>query len=152
MPRRTRFATGGYVFHVLNRAVARHTIFATDTDYDAMQRTIEQARHEVPMRVLCYIVMPNHWHLILWPDEDHHLSSYMQWLTLTHTQRWHKAHDSVGSGPIYQGRFKSFAVETDDHLLRVCRYVERNALRANLVRSAENWRWKQLMAVSKRLL
>ena len=96
------------------------------------------------MRILAYTIMPNHWHLVLWPEGDDDLSNFMHWLTLAHTQRWHKAHGSVGTGPIYQGRFKSFPVETDDHFWSVCRYVERNPLRANLVSLAQNWRWSSL--------
>src|SRR5439155_3684164 len=70
-----------------------------------------------------------------------------RWLTVTHTQRWHAFHETSGSGPIYQGRFKSFAVQEDEHFLAVCRYVERNALRANLVRRAEAWRWSSLWQI-----
>lgn len=68
----------------------------------------------------------------------------MRWLTVTHTQRWHAHHHTSGTGPLYQGRFKSFPIEADEHLLTVCRYVERNALRAGLVRRAETWRWSSL--------
>ena len=96
------------------------------------------------MRLLAYCLMPNHWHLLVWPRGDEDLSEYMRWLTVTHTQRWHLAHDTSGTGPLYQGRFKSFPVEADDHFYSVCRYVERNALRANLVRRAEDWRWGSL--------
>ena len=63
---------------------------------------------------------------------------------LTHTQRWHADRQSVGTGHLYQGRFKSFVVQSDEHLYPVCRYVERNPLRAGLVRKAENWRWTSL--------
>ena len=144
MPRRSRFASGGFVLHVLNRAVGRQTIFSRDADYAAMERVMEQARREVPMRVLGYCLMPNHWHLVLWPNGDDDLSDYMHWLTMTHTQRWHQVHGTAGTGPLYQGRFKSFPVETDDHFYAVCRYVERNPLRANLVSRAEMWRWSSL--------
>jgi putative transposase len=68
----------------------------------------------------------------------------MRWLTLTHTQRWHAHRHSAGSGHLYQGRYKSFPVQDDGHLLTVCRYVERNALRAGLVERAEQWRWASL--------
>ena len=68
----------------------------------------------------------------------------MRWLTVTHTQRWHGKHQTRGTGPLYQGRFKSFPVQEDEHFFTVCRYVERNALRARLVRQAENWRWSSL--------
>ena len=85
------------------------------------------------MRILAYCVMPNHWHMVLWPQRDGELSEYMRWVTVTHTQRWHAHHHTSGTGPLYQGRFKSFPVQSDEHLLTVGRYVERNALRANLV-------------------
>lgn len=96
------------------------------------------------MRTLAYCVMPNHWHLVLWPRRRGELSQFMAWLTLTHTQRWHAWHGTTGTGPLYQGRFKSFPVQEDRHFLVVCRYVERNALRAGLVDRAEHWRWSSL--------
>jgi putative transposase len=88
--------------------------------------------------------MPNHWHLVVWPRQDGELSQFVGWLTLTHTQRWHACRQSAGSGHLYQGRFKSFPLEEDEHLLTVARYVERNALRASLVRRGEDWRWSSL--------
>ena len=63
---------------------------------------------------------------------------------MTHTQRWHAHHHSAGTGPVYQGRFKSFPVQTDAHFLSVARYVERNALREKLVDRAEAWQWGSL--------
>ena len=90
--------------------------------------------------------MPNHFHLLLWPREDGDLSRFMRWLTMTHTQRWHAHHRTTGTGHLYQGRFKSFPVQSDEHYLTVCRYVERNALRANLVERAEDWKWGSLWA------
>ena len=144
MPRRHRTATGGYVYHVLNRAVGRATIFETNQDYAAFEKVFEEAREHVKMRVLAFCLMPNHWHLVLWPIHDGDLSEYMRWLTNTHTRRWHLAHGTVGTGPLYQGRFKSFPVKEDEHFTTLCRYVERNALRANLVGRAEAWRWSSL--------
>ena len=88
--------------------------------------------------------MPNHWHMVLWPRCDGELSAFVRWLTHTHTMRWHAHYHSAGTGHLYQGRFKSFPLETDDHFYTVVRYVERNALRANLARRAEKWRWSSL--------
>lgn len=144
MPRALRVAAGGVVYHVLNRANARSALFSARADYEAFERVLEQAHERVPMRTLAYCVMPNHWHLVLWPVRDGDLSQFLRWLTLTHTQRWHAARDTTGSGHVYQGRFKSFPVQTDRHLLAVCRYVEANALRASLVERAEDWRWSSL--------
>ena len=144
MPRRPRVATGNYVYHVLNRAVGRATLFKSAADYAMFAQVIEQAAARVPMRLLAWCIMPNHWHLLLWPRRDGQLSTYMRWLTVTHTQRWHAAHCTAGTGPLYQGRFKSFPVQDDAHYWQVCRYIERNPLRAKLVRRAEQWEWSSL--------
>jgi putative transposase len=132
------------VYHVLNRAVGRTRIFRSQRDFEAFERVIEQAKARVPVRVLAWCVMPNHWHLVLWPRGDGDLSEFMRWLTVTHTQRWHAAHGTAGAGPLYQGRFKSFPIQEDDHLQTVLRYVERNPLRANMVDDAADWRWSSL--------
>ena len=144
MPRRLRFAGGGYAYHVLNRAVGRTRIFGRVRDFEAFEETIAEARRRMPMRILAWCVLPNHWHFVLWPRKDGELSEFMRWLTVTHTQRWHAAHHTAGTGPLYQGRFKSFPIQEDDHLVAVMRYVERNALRANLVERVQQWRWSSL--------
>ena len=141
MPRRLRVASGGYVYHVLNRAAGRARIFRKTRDYEAMLEVIAQAKERLPMRVLGWCLMPNHWHFVLWPRGDGDLSEFMRWLTVTHTQRWHAAHRTAGTGPLYQGRFKSFPIQKDNHLWAVLRYVERNPLRANLVERLDQWRW-----------
>jgi putative transposase len=146
MPRPRRAAEGGLVYHVLNRANARLTIFESDQDYAAFERALAQAVVRHDMRLLAYCLMPNHFHLLVWPRKDDDLSQFMRWLTVTHTQRWHAHRRSAGTGHLYQGRFKSFPVESDEHFLTVCRYVERNALRANLVERAEDWEWGSLAA------
>ena len=144
MGRPLRAAAGGIIYHVLNRANGRQVMFETPQDYQLWENVLLEAQIQVPVRILAYCVMPNHWHFVLWPRKDGDLSRFMAWLTLTHTQRWHAQHQSVGSGHLYQGRYKSFPVQTDEHFLTVCRYVERNALRAKLVKRAESWQWSSL--------
>ena len=141
MARRLRIARGEIVYHVLNRAVGRREIFTKVGDYEAFEKALAEAHKRFGMRVLAYCIMPNHWHLVLWPRRDGDLSRYMQWLTTTHMRRWHANRRSAGTGPVYQGRFKSFPSQSDAHLLTVCRYVERNPVRANMVKSARKWRW-----------
>ena len=144
MGRPLRAAAGGYIYHVLNRANARMTIFEHEGDFEAFEQILLEAVERTEMRLLAYSVMPNHWHLVVWPRKDGELSQFVGWLTLTHTQRWHAHRHSTGSGHVYQGRFKSFPVADDAHFLTLARYVERNALRAGLVRRAEQWRWSSL--------
>ena len=144
MPRRARNAPGGLVYHALNRAVARLPLFRKDRDFEAFERILGEALWEHPTRLLSYCLMPNHWHMVLWPEKDDELTAFLRWLTHTHSMRWHAHYHTGGTGHIYQGRFKSFPVETDEHVYTVLRYVERNALRANLVTRADDWRWGSL--------
>jgi putative transposase len=144
MPRTNRIAPGGWVFHVLNRGNARDEIFEDVGDYLAFEAVLRETAERFRMRLLAYCLMPNHWHLVLWPREDGDLGRFMQRLTTTHVRRWHLHRRSVGHGHLYQGLYKSFPIQQDEHFLTVCRYVERNALRAKLVKHAEDWRWSSL--------
>jgi putative transposase len=98
------------------------------------------------MRLLAFCVMPNHFHLALWPRADGQLSDYMAWLLTAHVRRYHQHYHS--SGHIWQGRFKSFPIEDDGHLLTVLRYIERNPVRANLIEHAQHWVWSSAASLA----
>jgi putative transposase len=144
MPRAARRCPGGLVFHVLNRGNERQPIFHKQGDARAFLNLLGEAKERVPVRLLGWCLMKNHWHLVLWPREDGHVSAFMAWLANAHVRRYRQHSQTNGNGHVYQGRFKSFVVREDDHLLTVLRYVEANALRAGLVRRAEDWRWSSL--------
>jgi len=144
MGRPKRIVAGGYIYHVLNRSNERRQIFDSANDYKAFETVLWEAVERFDVKLLAYCVMPNHWHLIVQPLQDGELSRFAGWLTLTHTQRWHAHRKNSGSGHLYQGRFRSFVVESNAYFLAVCRYVERNALRAGLVMCAEDWPWCSL--------
>ena len=141
MPRRPRVCPAGVCFHVLNRAVARLPLFEKPEDYDAFERVMGEAFQREKLPIFAYCLMPNHWHFVVRPKNKHQVTRFFRWLTNTHTMRWHAHHHTEGTGHLYQGRFKAFPIEEDDHLLTVLRYVERNPLRANLCERAEQWRW-----------
>jgi putative transposase len=144
MGRPLRAAAGGWVYHVLNRANARLPIFESDGDYEAFERILAEGGERFRPRLLAYCLMPNHWHLVAWPEKDGVLSRFVGWVTLTHTRRHHAHRHTVGTGHLYQGRFKSFPVQQDEHFYAVCRYVERNAFRAGLVERPDDWRYSSL--------
>ena len=144
MGRVRRVDVGGMVYHALNRANFRSRLFHRDAHYRAFLSIIEESVQRVPMRILAYCLMPNHWHLVLQPRGDGDLSRFLQLLTLTHTQRYHAKTRTVGYGHVYQGRYKSFPVQSDRHFLKLVRYVEGNALRAGWVERAEDWPWSSV--------
>jgi putative transposase len=139
MPRAARDSLGGYCYHVMNRGNGRRTVFHKQGDYDAFVNLLAEAGERSEVRLLAFCLMPNHFHLLLWPARDGQLSDYMMWLTTAHVRRYHRHHHS--SGHVWQGRFRSFPIQEDDHLLAVHRYIERNPVRAGQVRRVEDWRW-----------
>ena len=144
MPRRRRSTTTGLVFHVVNRAAKRALLFENAADYRAFESILRAAANRFAIAVFAYCVMPNHWHIVLTPLRDGELSRFMHWLTTTHARRWQLVRGTEGQGAVYQGRFRAIPIGGERHFLWVCRYVERNALRACLVDRAEDWTWSSL--------
>jgi putative transposase len=128
----------------MNRGARKMRLFDEPGDYRTFLDLMVDAQQHVPMRCLAYCVMPNHFHLVLWPREDGHLSRFMFLLTGGHAMQWQHFRQTRGLGHVYQGRFKALPVSEDGHFLRVCRYVEQNPLRAGLVSRAEDWPWSSL--------
>jgi putative transposase len=141
MPRLARVDVGGEIYHVINRANGRLQIFNTAAGYRLFEKLLLDTKELTDMRILAYCVMPNHWHLVLYPKEDGDLQYFMHRLTNAHTRQVHVQTKTIGAGHLYQGRYKSFLVEDDSHLLSLIKYVERNPVRAKLVEQAEQWQW-----------
>ena len=141
MARGLRTDIGDLIYHVINRANGRAAIFENAAQYRGFEVLLEEAKERFDMRILAYAIMPNHWHLLLYPVADGDLSRCMQWLGNTHTRRFHTETKTIGTGHLYQGRYKSFLVEDNAHLLTVLKYTERNPVRANLCERAEDWIW-----------
>lgn len=142
MPRTARSIRAGICYHVLNRGNARATVFHDAMDYGDFTALAREATQRTPLDVFGYCLMPNHFHFVVRPYHDDGLAKWMHWLATTHAHRYRRRYAHVGH--IWQGRFKAFPVKDDGHLLTVIRYVERNALRAGLVNSAEKWPWSSL--------
>ncbi len=144
MPSKHRSCCAGYAYHVLNRRAGRAKLFNSEGDYLAFLRVVAEAQAELACRLLAFCLMPTHWHFLFWPQADNEISRFLHRISLTHAKRKHAFQQTAGTGPIYQCRFKSFPIQQDHHFLVVARYVERNALTANLVTLAEAWPWSSL--------
>ncbi len=139
MPRISRGLVDGYWYHVINRGNGRQQVFHKDGDYQAFVDLLSATRDRHGLHIGAWVLMPNHFHLLMRPDHGDDLSRGMQWLMTSHVRRYHGCHRS--SGHVWQGRYKSFVVQEDAHLLTVARYIEGNPVRAGLTGSASNWRW-----------
>lgn len=140
MPRRAQFR-GDFIYHVMNRAAKRARLFECSRDYIALEDILSKAKLETGIRLLAYCIMPNHWHLIIWPASATQMSQFMRRFTGHHAQLWQYSRDSVGLGAVYQGRYKAIPIQSETYFHNACLYVERNPLRANLVARAEDWPW-----------
>jgi putative transposase len=121
MPRRLRWSDVGYVYHVLNGAVRRATLFRNAADYEAFEKILRQGWELLGMGVLSFVLMPNHLHLVVQPEQDGALCSYLQWISVTHVRRWNAHYHTSGTGPLFQRHFKAFPIQQDEHLLSVLR-------------------------------
>ena len=144
MPRAPRADEAGGLYHALNRGNLRATIFHKEADFAAFEKILGEALEIHQVELYSYQLMPNHYHLVLRPLVDGEISRFMGWIGGTHTMRYHAHYHTSGMGHVYQQRYKSFPIQGDEHFHVVCRYVERNALRAGLVSRAEDWRWGSL--------
>ncbi len=119
-------------------------LFVRPSDYRAFLAVIREGLARDDIHLLAYCVLANHWHLVVEPRGTNALVRFMHWVTVTHAVRWHHHHRTVGGGAVYQGRYHSVPLDSAERLMRACRYVERNALAARLVRRAQDWPWGSL--------
>jgi len=143
MPRIPRGLSDGLVYHVLNRGNGKQRVFHSDKDYEAFVSLMREAKERYSLKLLAYCLMPNHFHIVLMPAQSEDLSKWMQWLMTSHVRRYHRYHGT--SGHVWQGRFFSSPLD-EAYLWAAMRYVERNPVRAKMVRKAENYRWSSAAA------
>ena len=103
----------GTVLHVLSRAARRARLFSTPADYDDFERILVEVQAIIRPRILAFCLMPTHWHLVVWPREPEELSTFMHRVTGTHARRVHANRGTTGTGPLYQGRYKGFLIQSE---------------------------------------
>jgi putative transposase len=144
MGRPLRPVADGLVYHAINRGNNRERVFHERGDFRAFLRALAQTQLRYPFALFGYALMSNHFHLLLRPAAGQSISRILQSLTVTHTWRYHRRHQSVGH--VWQGRFKSPVIQDDEHLLTVLRYIEANPLRAGLVKNLKDYPWTSYAA------
>jgi len=144
MARNKRRIEAGTIYHVLNRGNGRRMLFSKEGDFIAFIKLLEECFDRFEVDLFAFCLMGNHWHLLVRPLTDESVSRCMAWLTVTHARRHHRHYPNPGSGHLYQGRFKCFPVQSDEHFLTVARYIHANPVRAGLVKRVRDWPWNEL--------
>jgi len=145
MPRPPRIFPDGIPQHIVNRGNRRATVFTRAEDFLGFVGALADATDRTTVRLVAFCLMPNHWHLVLWPVRGCEISSYMQIVMNAHIRDLQRRHGTTGTGHIYQGRFKNSPILDERQFFNVCRYVEANPFAAGLVSRAEEWRWSSLV-------
>jgi len=144
MPRPPRFHPDNVPQHIVNRGNRRARIFETSADYLGFLAALADAAERTVVRLVAFCLMPNHFHLVLWPHSGPEITSYMQILMNAHLRDLLTRNGMAGMGHVYQGRYRPHLIRNENHFLNVCRYVESNARRAKLTNRAEDWPWSSV--------
>lgn len=127
------------IYHVIARGNDRRQIFHTDSDFRHYLKLLEKYKVLYPVFLFHYCLMSNHIHLLLKVLQGEHLKKFMQGVSQSYSNYYKRAYKY--SGHLWQGRYKSFLIESDSYLLECGRYIERNPVRAKLVRDPNEWPW-----------
>jgi REP-associated tyrosine transposase len=126
------------MFHVTARGVARAPIFLDGFDYAEFERQLLKTRDRHGWTLHAYCLLPNHYHLIVEASQSD-LTTGMQRLNGGHAQRFNRRYDRVGH--VFQNRFSSYVIESEEHFLQALAYVRANPVTAGLCRRPGDWRW-----------
>ncbi len=143
MARSWRIEYAGALYHVLSRGNQQQDIFLQDDDRRSFLKAIGQMSERYDVDIFAYVLMDNHYHLLLRTNSAN-LSKSMQWLGTTYTTRFNLRH--ARNGHLFQGRYKSIIVENDAYLLQLSYYIHRNPLRAGRVKRLIDYRWSSYPA------
>ena len=152
MPRKVRIEFAGAVYHVLDRGDRREAIFADEMDRETFLGTVEEVCRRTGWRLHAYVLMSNHYHLLLETPEPN-LVAGMKWFQSTYTMRFNRRHRL--SGHLFQGRYKAIVVDPEErnYLVTLSDYIHLNPVRAGLLREGEKlfaYRWSSYPAYVKR--
>lgn len=134
-----RISVEGFTYHITVRGNGRSNIFLENRDFLRILKRLKEYKEKLNFSLYTYVLMPNHFHLLLEPTDKGTITKIMQTVNTAYTMYFNKKFGHVGH--VFQGRFHSFIVEKESYLLEVSRYIHLNPVRAGLVKSPEDYLW-----------
>ena len=138
MSRPLRIEYPNAFYHVMNRGAGRQSVYLVDDDYGMFLEAVKESSKFFDIRVICYCLMPNHYHLLIQTPKAN-LSRAMRYLNGVYTQRFNRYHKK--DGPLFRGRYKAILVQEDEYLTHLIRYIHLNPVQANLTEDPSKYPW-----------
>lgn len=139
MGRRARRASSTGLYHVITRGNNKSRLFHCREDFQEYLRILNDYLRKHTVKIHHYCLMTNHVHLLVWAKELKTLSGFMHGIQRAYHHYYRKTHKWFGH--LFQGRYRSFTIEDDGYLLDCGRYIERNPVRAEMVKDPKDWKY-----------
>lgn len=139
MPRIARIVYAGYPHHIVQRGNNKQRIFLENQDREVYLDLLKKFSIECGCKIHAYCLMANHVHILSVPQEEFSLAKTMQKISLTFTQYVNRKYKRTGR--LWECRFHSSVIDKDAYLMSVCRYIERNPVRAKIVKTPVEYKW-----------
>lgn len=139
MARLPRLSIPGYPHHVIQRGNNRQAIFTTPADYQLLLNLLDENARKFGVAVHAYVLMDNHFHLLVTPQAQDSLPKMMQAIGRRYVRHFNAEHGR--SGTLWEGRYKSTLIQAERYLLACMAYIDLNPVRAGLVAHARDYPW-----------
>lgn len=127
------------LYHVYNRGNGKQNIFLEDADYKFYLNRLERYLKKHKVSLICYILMPNHLHLVIKQETDVPIYKFISSLHTSYSMYFNKKYNHTGH--LFQDRFKQVIIESDEQLLYLTRYIHQNPIKAGLTNSIDAYFW-----------
>jgi putative transposase len=140
--REIQFEAGKY-YHTYNRGCNREKIFLNADNYEYLIRLLTKQLKKLPVTIIAYCLMPNHYHLLLRQDGNTPIDDFMQRIFNSYSKAFNLMHNRTGT--LFEGPFKAILVDDDIYLTHLCRYIHRNPLDAGIVKNIQDWKYSNYL-------
>jgi len=147
MPRIARVIAEGYPHHIIQRGNNKQAVFFDDHDRRFYLELLKKYSQECQSKVHAYCLMNNHVHILVTPQRNDSIAKTMQKLSLRFTQHINKKFKRTGR--LWECRFYSSLVDREEYLWSVCKYIERNPVRAKIVNNPTQYAWSSANKIGK---